>query len=651
MPVATLSGAAKIRLRNAMVAGLRAYLGLALRTQRWSFDIHPEARKLLLGLDGQTAIIAFWHELLPLAPALWWWALPQNPALHLNVLISRNRDGRFIADIVGGWGIRSIAGSSDRKGKNKGGMAAYREMLRLLRGGQLVSITPDGPQGPRHTVKGGVLRLARQSGEQIVPMGMICAGFRLKTWDRMVFPLPFGRGIYIADAPLDVSDMVEDEASETLRKTLIDVADQAVRRRRRTFADMSWGVLTELAAPVLTFTNRRRVRRGKEIEERVRERMGFSSVTRPHGRVIWIHAASVGETLSVVPLIEECLKQSDASVLITTGTVTSSEIVARRFNTSRVIHQFVPLDVGRWVGRFLDVWLPECLVLTESEIWPGLVLSCQERGIPVAVVNGRLSERAAKGWSRLPGVARTVFGRLAWITARSMEDEERFRAMGATDVFCAGDLKMSSPALEINEELRQRIEHSVGSRPVLLAASTHEGEESLLAEAADILRHEFPDFLLVIVPRHPHRGAGIARQIGNAPRLSENQYPQMSDPVWVADTLGDLGTLFSVFHLVFVGNSLMLEGSGGGHNPFEPAKSGCAVVTGPRMQNFVAACTLLAPELGLVANATDLAGWVSEMLRNPEAAASCGERLRKKSSAFQDLPADLARRILTMAGR
>ncbi|MBM9402889.1 lysophospholipid acyltransferase family protein, partial [Gluconacetobacter azotocaptans] len=190
------------RGRALAIGMLRSYLVLALRTTRWTFDIHPDALPVLTPRDGRSALIAFWHETLVLTPALWWWAARRDPALRMHVLVSRNRDGRMIADIVAPWGVDVIAGSTERTGRNKGGAAALRGLLGQLGDGSLVAVTPDGPRGPRRHAQPGVAGLAVLSGAPVVPVGAWCRSWRLGTWDRMLIPLPFGRGRVVCGAPV-----------------------------------------------------------------------------------------------------------------------------------------------------------------------------------------------------------------------------------------------------------------------------------------------------------------------------------------------------------------------------------------------------------------------------------------------------------------
>lgn len=216
-------------VQEAMARALGLYLTFALRTMRWQLQADPASNPHLTGASGRTAIVAFWHETLPLTPLLCWRAQRINPGLRLHVLISRNRDGRMIGSIVRRWGVGVVAGSSDRGGKGgKGGAAALRSMLGLLRDGQLVVITPDGPRGPARTAQPGVALLAALSGVPVVPVAATCwPERRLGSWDRMLFPLPFGRGRLVCGPPIFVGRRDADAALPVIAAALDEAAAQA----------------------------------------------------------------------------------------------------------------------------------------------------------------------------------------------------------------------------------------------------------------------------------------------------------------------------------------------------------------------------------------------------------------------------------------
>ncbi len=221
-----------LQVRRSIGRLIGIYLRFTLRSVRWTVDAPAVSWPLMLGTDRQTAIVAFWHEFLPLVPALWWQAHAANPALTMTVLISRHRDGRMITEIVQRWGVRTVAGSSERARpgtrRDKGGTTALRGLLSLLRTGSLIAITPDGPRGPRRVLQPGVARLAALSGTPVIAAAASChPSRRLGSWDRMVLPLPFGRGRIVCSAPIHVAPSGWRDALPVIAHALDQVAREA----------------------------------------------------------------------------------------------------------------------------------------------------------------------------------------------------------------------------------------------------------------------------------------------------------------------------------------------------------------------------------------------------------------------------------------
>lgn len=593
---------------------LRLWLGTCLRSTRWQVSGSPRALETLT-TPAQGTVVAFWHRSLTLSPALWFWARTLEPRLELRVLISRNPDGMLIADVVRPWGIIGIHGSSSKKGKNKGGAAVLRTALKELEAGSLVAITPDGPRGPAEQVQPGAVALSRLAACAVVPVGMASTSLRLPSWDGLAFPLPFGRGALIMGEPLFQPD------ATILQNALNDVslrAESVVRHRQSNLADRLWRVAGTLMAPALTVMLRIRLHRGRELPDRLRERMGLERVGprrghRPTGQLLWIHAASVGETLCALPLAEALLEaRPEMRILFTTATVTGSEIVARHpLYGQRIIHRFIPHDVPRWLRRFLNLWQPEGAIFVESELWPGIIAACSRRDIPVMLVNGRLSDRSARLWTRLGDPARRMMKRLSWVAARGPEDAARFRALGALPVYEDGDLKQDAPPLAYDKTEYARLKSLIGDRPVFVAASTHPGEEELVLQAAEKARRLQPDLLTIIVPRHPARGAELAARF-DLPRRAAGQDPTPQTQIWLADTLGELGLFYRLADRCFLGNSL--AGKGGGHNPFEPLRLGVPTATGPKMENWREAMATVSDTIHIVNDVECLTRWLESPL-------------------------------------
>ena len=328
-----------------------------------------------------------------------------------------------------------------------------------------------------------------------------------------------------------------------------------------------------------------RLRRGKEHHLRLPERRGVSVIARPPGPLVWLHGASIGELISVLPLIER-LGARGVNVLVTSGTVSSGGLAEQRLPRD-VIHQFVPLDVPRFVRRFLDHWQPDLALFVESDLWPNIMVETSQRGIPMMLINGRLSENSFRRWRYLPATIGDLLRRLDLCLARTPADAQRFGELGAPHVVTTGDLKLDVPAPPADRTRLAALNAAIGGRPVIAAASTHAGEETAVVDAHRRLRANFPRLLTIIVPRHPERGLGvaeIARATGLKTKLrSRGEIPDATTDVYVADTIGELGIIYRLAPIVFVGGSLVRHG---GQNPIEPAKLGAAILYGPHVWNF-----------------------------------------------------------------
>jgi 3-deoxy-D-manno-octulosonic-acid transferase len=328
-----------------------------------------------------------------------------------------------------------------------------------------------------------------------------------------------------------------------------------------------------------------RLRRGKEHHMRLPERRGVSVMARPPGPLVWLHGASIGELISVLPLIER-LRARGVNVLVTSGTVSSGGLAEQRLPRD-VIHQFVPLDVPRFVRRFLDHWQPDLALFVESDLWPNIMVETSQRGIPMMLINGRLSENSFRRWRYLPATIGDLLRRLDLCLARTPADAQRFGELGAPHVVTTGDLKLDVPAPPADRTRLAALNAAIGGRPVIAAASTHAGEETAVVDAHRRLRANFPRLLTIIVPRHPERGLGvaeIARATGLKTKLrSRGEIPDATTDVYVADTIGELGIIYRLAPIVFVGGSLVRHG---GQNPIEPAKLGAAILYGPHVWNF-----------------------------------------------------------------
>jgi 3-deoxy-D-manno-octulosonic-acid transferase len=343
--------------------------------------------------------------------------------------------------------------------------------------------------------------------------------------------------------------------------------------------------LAKAATPLVPLLLRYRLGQGREHAERLRERRGETPVRRPDGPLVWVHGASVGEILAVIPLIDR-IRARGFSVLVTSGTVTSAELAQRRMPPG-VIHQFIPLDTPRFVARFLDHWRPNLALLAEGDLWPNLILESSARSIPLILVNGRLSQRSYARWRRAPRAMAAMLERFDLCLAQSAHDADRYAGLGAPRVSLTGNLKLDVPAPPADANKLADFRDAVDDRPIVVAASTHAGEEAAVVDAHRRLRDSFPGLLTIVVPRHPERGPGIidiASAVGlPAVMRSRGYLPDYGTDIYVADTIGELGMIYRLAPIVFMGGSLVRHG---GQNPIEAAKLGAAILHGPHVWNF-----------------------------------------------------------------
>jgi 3-deoxy-D-manno-octulosonic-acid transferase len=343
--------------------------------------------------------------------------------------------------------------------------------------------------------------------------------------------------------------------------------------------------LSAAVVPLAPALIKRRLKQGKEDPARVGERRGMSADIRPDGPLVWIHGASVGEVLAAAALIER-LRALNMRILLTSGTVTSAAIVAKRFPAD-IIHQYVPYDSPRYVARFLDHWRPSLALFIESDLWPNLILSSAARRLPMVLINGRMSHRSFPRWRRINTTISALLGRFDVCLAQSQVDADRFAALGSRNVITTGNLKLDVPAPPADAGKLERLMSVTRGRPIIVAASTHPGEEEMLVATHRALAGFFPSLLSVIVPRHPDRGEAIAREIAasglQVALRSREQLPTATTDIYLADTMGELGLFYRLSPIVFMGGSLVPHG---GQNPIEAIKLGASIVHGPHVFNF-----------------------------------------------------------------
>lgn len=378
---------------------------------------------------------------------------------------------------------------------------------------------------------------------------------------------------------------------------------------------------TWLAAPLLRRHLARRLPQGKEEAERLGERYGKASLPRPAGRLAWLHGASVGETQSLLPLIEAlAARQPDLSFLVTTGTVTSARMLTRR-PPPRSLHQYLPLDRRAWVARFLDHWQPDFALWVESEFWPNLLGEVQRRGIPLALVNGRLSARSQSRWGLAGPLIRPLLKGFTVVLAQDPIQAERLVALGAAGAACRGNLKFAADPLPAEPAGLTELGRTLAGRETWLAASTHSGEETIIAAAHRVLAPRHPRLLTIVAPRHVERASAIAQELTAAScrvaRRSLSEPVTADTQIYLADTMGELGLFYRQVPIAFVAGSYRWQG----HNPIEPALLGAAVLSGPRVANFQDIFDrMAAAEAVTFATEAELPAAVERLLADPKPA-------------------------------
>ncbi|MCK4940079.1 MAG: 3-deoxy-D-manno-octulosonic acid transferase [Rhodospirillaceae bacterium] len=380
-------------------------------------------------------------------------------------------------------------------------------------------------------------------------------------------------------------------------------------------------MFTGLGAPLIALYLSRRLKKGKEDPERFTERLGIASIPRPDGKLVWIHAASVGEALSMLKVIEQILQKYNGwSVLVTTGTVTSAKLMKDRLG-ERAFHQYVPVDRVKYVRRFLEHWQPNLGIWAESEFWPNMVIETKASAIPMIVLNGRMSARSFARWKKYPGMIWQILNSFSAVLAGSDVDAERFKELGAKNVSAPGNLKYAAGPLPVDEAELAKLKSEISGRQLWLAISTHPGEEAIVGKTHLELERSHKELLSIIAPRHPERGPEIANQLKNMGlKVSLRSRAQAIEPdtqIYIADTMGELGIFYRLAKISFVGKSLL---GNGGQNPLEAAWLENAIILGPNMENFEDISSALIKSGGAIQikNGDELAGTVSGLLDSPD---------------------------------
>ena len=561
-------------------------------------------------LDEYPPIVAVWHGQFMMVASL------QPEGFEADAIVARHGDAEVIAEALLPFNVRLVrgAGSQGRKfKKERGGVSALRQAVRALQNNRAVVITADVPPGPARIAGMGVVTLAKLSGRPIVPVAVATSRYTaLNNWSRMTINLPYSKMVCVVGEKIWVPNDAAPDVTEQKRREVEVALNEATQRAYATAgADATRATpvsavpvgapmpptgtklkvyrgFTRLIRPLAPMLYRHRARRGKEDPGRRTERYGIASQERPKAAtVVWVHAASVGETNAVLPVVERLLDEQDnLTVVLTTGTVTSAAMAKSRLGP-RSVHQYVPFDSPAFAQRFLEHWKPDLAVFTESEIWPNLILETAAKTIPLALVNARMSKKSHNKWRKNRGLSLPLFARFDVVLAQNAQMARRFADLGARRVITAGNLKVDAPAQPVDAHDLSAFQEALVDRKVFVAASTHDGEDSEIIKAHRLLQQKFPTLCTIIAPRHPERGTAISELIKSmglrVAQRSLGQLPSETTDIFVADSIGELGLYYSLTKIAFVGGSFIAHG---GQNPLEAARLSTAVISGPSQHNF-----------------------------------------------------------------
>ena len=424
--------------------------------------------------------------------------------------------------------------------------------------------------------------------------------------------------------------------------------DRLQNRGTSTLATSLYRGVTTAGLPLVELLLQRRLMRGKEEASRIDERRGIPSIQRPSGPIVWIHAASIGEAQSVLVLIERILRIApELNLLMTTGTVTSARMMGDRL-PPRAIHQYVPVDRAAWVRRFLEYWRPDAALWVESELWPNLLLESRRAGIPLALVNARMSESSRASWARAPKVARELLSCFGTTLAQDQEIAARLEALGARNVSVTGNLKLAAAPLPATAASLIELQDAIGERPTWVAASTHRGEEDIVGTVHRGLAGKHPGLLTLLAPRHPQRGDEVEQALTKSglsvARWSRGEAITPETDIYLADGTGLLGQLYRVAPIAFIGGSLIPHG---GQNMLEAAQLRSAVLYGPHIDNFRSIASEL-QDAGAsleVADGDALAQAVGELLTSPARTGAMAEAAAGAAGRKQEVIDLVMRRL------
>ena len=411
--------------------------------------------------------------------------------------------------------------------------------------------------------------------------------------------------------------------------------------------------LSVLAYPFIELYLIYRTFKGKEDKKRLKERFARATVdfpTQEEAKVIWIHAVSIGEANSALTIVGDLIRADPKNyVLLTSTTLTSASIIdeqIKKYN-GKLIHQFLPIDSLYIVRAFLEYWKVKIAVFVESEIWPNLINEAKASGARTVLVNARMSDKSAKSWKLAKNLGFKIFNKFDLILAQSLADQEKLQRLTKKDVLYFGNLKSESSSLIPNEKELTKLKSQIGKRKIFLASSTHSPEEQIIIKAHNELKEKFPDLLTIIIPRHPNRSEEISKMLEGikfAKRSAKEKITAKTE-IYLADTLGELAAFYKLSNFTFIGASLSEDG---GHNPFEPIKLGCAVISGKNVKNFQEVYDDLSKAAGciILQKASQLPEIVEKLIIDPKKAKDLNKNANAQIKSSTQVKERVVRAIL-----
>ncbi len=613
-------------------------------------------------------VLAFWHGRMLAFPQMLW------PGQPMDVLISEHRDGELITRTIRHFDIGAVRGSSSH-----GAKGAVHDMMRRLREGGNLAITPDGPRGPCEVAAPGAAILASAAGVPVTPVSWVAKpAVHLGSWDRFLLPAPFARIVYAIEPDLTAppglgADEIAELSAELTRRLnrASERAKAAMERADDPLIDplpasgASWpyriyDVLLSVGLVLLLPVWAYRWFSSPQVRQRFGERWArYQPLVRAHlfggPRPIWIHAVSVGEVAAILPLVRALTSPGPGGeppqrVVLSTVTVTGNETARAKAPPGTDV-LYLPIDLSWVVRRAIRAIRPSLFVSTESEVWPGLLRELERARVPTAMANGRVSARTARRYRWALGFLGGALRRVSLFAVQSEVFRRRLETMGAPPdrMRVLGNLKFDLEVEALDAAGRAARQASLGlggGGPVLVAGSTHDGEEEAALGALEALRRAGRPAGLVLAPRHPERFGTVAamleaRGIAFTRSTSVETGTRAEAPVHLLDTIGQLRAAYGVGDVAFVGGTLAPIG---GHNLLEPAAHGVPVVFGPHTESCeeIAAALLEAGAAVRVANAAELARVVDELARDEARRRAMGEAGRALIAAHRGATARTA---------